>query len=102
MTSSRRTAVVPMLEAARITDCFRSAVFGEDTITRKPNPAPYLLIQEKLAVLSGVVFEDSDAGVESATQAGFEALRVPAPQALPEIVRRRLGLASSATQGSRT
>jgi len=91
VTSSRRTAVVPMLEAARIADCFRAAVFGEDTILRKPNPAPYLLIQERLAVFSGVVFEDSDAGLESATQAGFEVLRVPAPQALPEIVRRRLG-----------
>lgn len=91
VTSARRTAVVPMLEAARIADCFRSAVFGEDTILRKPNPAPYLLIQERLAVLSGVVFEDSDAGVESATQAGFEVLRVPAPQALSEIVRKRLG-----------
>jgi HAD superfamily hydrolase (TIGR01509 family) len=61
---------------------------------RKPDPAPYLLVQERLAVSTGVVFEDSDAGVESATQAGFEVLRVPAPQALPEIVRRRLGLAS--------
>jgi beta-phosphoglucomutase len=91
VTSSRRTAVVPMLEAARIADCFRAVVFGEDTMLRKPNPAPYLLIQKRLAVLSGVVFEDSDAGVESATQAGFEVLRVPAPQALPEIVRRRLG-----------
>jgi beta-phosphoglucomutase len=90
VTSSRRSAVVPMLEAARIADCFRAAVFGEDTMLRKPNPAPYLLIQERLAVLSGVVFEDSDAGVESATLAGFEVLRVPAPQALPEIVCRRL------------
>jgi len=91
VTSSRRAAVVPMLEAARIADRFRAAIFGEDTILRKPNPAPYLLIRERLAVLSGVVFEDSDAGVESATQAGFEVLRVPAPQVLPEIVRRRLG-----------
>ena len=101
VTSSRRTAIVPMLEAARIADCFRAAVFGEDTIPSKPDPAPYLLVQERLAVLSGVVFEDSDAGVESATQAGFEVLRVPAPQALPEIVRNRLGLASSAAQGLR-
>jgi len=98
VTSSRRTAVLPMLEAAGIDGCFRAAVFAEDAITRKPYPAPYLLVQERLAVSSGVVFEDSDAGVESATRAGFEVLRVPAPQALPGIVRRRLGLASSAAR----
>jgi HAD superfamily hydrolase (TIGR01509 family) len=92
VTSSRRAAVEPMLEAARIAGCFRAAVFGEDTILRKPHPAPYLLIRERLAVPSGVVFEDSDAGVESATLAGFEVLRVPVPPALPEIVSRRLGI----------
>jgi HAD superfamily hydrolase (TIGR01509 family) len=94
VTSSRRAAVEPMLASARIADCFAAAVFGEDTIPRKPHPAPYHLIQERLAIRSGVVFEDSDAGFESATQAGFEVLRVPVPQALPEIVRRRLALTS--------
>jgi HAD superfamily hydrolase (TIGR01509 family) len=98
VTSSRRAAVVPMLETARIADCFTEAVFGDDTIPRKPDPAPYLLIRERLAVLSGVAFEDSDAGVESASQAGYEVLRVPAPQALPEIVRTRLGLSASSSE----
>ncbi|MGP8251904.1 MAG: HAD family hydrolase [Terracidiphilus sp.] len=92
VTTSRRAAVVPMLEAAGIADCFRAAVFGEDTKSRKPDPAPYLLIRQSLAVFSGVVFEDSDAGLESAAQAGFEVLRVPAPEALPEIVSKRLSL----------
>jgi len=98
VTSSLRTAVAPMLEAARIADCFTAVVFGGDTILRKPNPAPYLLIRERLAVPSGVVFEDSDAGAQSATQAGYEVLRVPAPQALPEIVRGRLHLGTSISE----
>ena len=92
VTSSNRADVVPMLELAQIADCFSAAVFGEDTIHSKPHPAPYLLIQEMLAIRSGVVFEDSDAGLQSATEAGFEALRVHAPQALPEIVLRYLSL----------
>ena len=90
VTSSHRSEVLPMLESAQIADCFSAAVFGEDTIHLKTNPLPYLLIQEKLAIRGGVVFEDSDAGLRKPTAAGFEVIRVHAPQALPEVVRRYL------------
>lgn len=93
VTSSRRANVMPVLEAAGIVDCFAELVFGEDTIEHKPHPAPYQLIQARLAISSGVVFEDTDAGTESATRAGFEVFRVSGPHALPEIVRKRLSRA---------
>jgi HAD superfamily hydrolase (TIGR01509 family) len=91
VTSSSRADVEPLLKSARIADCFSATVFAEDSVHHKPHPAPYLLMRERLGLRSGVVFEDSDAGMRSATEAGFEALRVPVPQSLPEIVRKRLG-----------
>lgn len=92
VTSSSRGDVEPLLESAGIDHCFSAAVFGEDTSQHKPHPAPYILIQDKLGIRGGVVFEDSDAGLQSATQAGLETLRVHAPEDLPGIVCRYLGV----------
>lgn len=92
VTSSSSTDVVPLLELAGIAKCFSAAVFGEDTIQHKPHPAPYILIRHRLGIGSGAVFEDSDAGLQSAQEARFETLRVPAPEDLPGIVCRYLGL----------
>ena len=92
VTTSNRADVQPMLESAKIADCFSAAVFGEDTTHHKPHPAPYILIRERLGIRGGVVFEDSEAGLQSAKRAGFEALRIPEPEDLPGIVRSRLGL----------
>jgi HAD superfamily hydrolase (TIGR01509 family) len=90
VTSSDRADVEPALRRAGIHSCFQTLVFGEDTDCHKPDPAPYLLIRERLGIETGIAFEDSDAGVESATAAGFTAVRVADPSELPEIVSRSL------------
>ena len=90
VTSSNRSDVEPVLIAAGVDVCFQAVVFGDEVSRHKPHPAPYLRIREKLGVPTGLVFEDSDAGVESATAAGYEVVRVDAPQNLPKIVRESL------------
>jgi beta-phosphoglucomutase len=92
VTSSSSADVVPLLESAGIAECFSAAVFGEDTVQHKPHPEPYILIQHRLGIGGGVVFEDSDAGLQSAQEAGFETFRVHAPEDLPGIVCSYLGL----------
>lgn len=91
VTSSARCEVEPLLRTAGIDSCFQSIVFAEDTQNHKPHPEPYLMIRARLQVATGMAFEDSDAGFQSATSAGFTAIRVPDPAALPGIVKRTLG-----------
>ena len=90
VTSSERDNVESLLRTAGINDCFQATVFGEDTILHKPDPAPYILIQKRLGIETGVAFEDSDAGIESASKAGFSTIRVIDPRDLPDIVSKTL------------
>jgi len=85
VTSSNRIDVQPLLDEAGITGCFHSCVFGEEMSSHKPDPAPYLLIRRKLGA-GGIAFEDSDAGMQSARGAGFDAIRVTSPEDLPGLV----------------
>jgi HAD superfamily hydrolase (TIGR01509 family) len=91
VTSSSRSAVEPILQAAGVAKHFQATVYGDEVSQHKPHPAPYLRIREKLGVSTGLVFEDSDAGMESATAAGFNVFRVLAPADLPETVQKALG-----------
>jgi beta-phosphoglucomutase len=91
VTSSDRCDVEPLLCRADIKSCFHAIVFGEDTHHHKPDPEPYLVIRERLGVETGTAFEDSDAGLQSATSAGFQAIRVHDPRQLPAIVAKMLG-----------
>jgi HAD superfamily hydrolase (TIGR01509 family) len=90
VTSSEQSEVEPVLRAAAIHAEFHAMVFGGDTASSKPSPAPYLLIAEKLGVKTGIAFEDSEPGLLSATAAGFRAVKVPTPGELSDIVRRSL------------
>jgi HAD superfamily hydrolase (TIGR01509 family) len=90
VTSSNRSEVEPVLNAAGVAACFQAMVFGDEVSLHKPHPAPYLLIREKLGVATGLVFEDTDVGMESATAAGFEVVRVDAPANLVNIVQQAL------------
>ena len=90
VTSSDRADIEPLLRAAGIADCFDACVFGEEITSHKPDPAPYLLIREKLGISRGVAFEDSEAGLLSAAGAGFKTVRVASPDELPGLVRRLL------------
>ncbi len=91
VTSSDHADIEALLHHTGIADCFDACVFGEEITQHKPDPAPYLLIREKLCVRKGIAFEDSDAGILSAAAAGFETVRVPSPDDLPRLVRDALG-----------
>jgi beta-phosphoglucomutase len=86
VTSSERPEVEPVLRAAGIFDLFQAMVFGAEAALPKPSPAPYLLMAERLEVKTGIAFEDSEPGLESARAAGFRALKVERPDALKTIV----------------
>jgi HAD superfamily hydrolase (TIGR01509 family) len=87
VTSSDHSDIKPVLSAAGIMECFDACVFGEEMTRHKPDPAPYLLIRKKLAISGGFVFEDSEAGLQSAAGAGFRTVRVGRPDELPALVR---------------
>jgi beta-phosphoglucomutase len=92
VTSSGRSEVEPVLEAAGIRTCFHAAVFGGDVQRLKPAPDPYLKAAELLGASRPLVIEDSDAGCESGRAAGFDVLRVATADEMPVLVRRRLNL----------
>lgn len=91
VTSSDRAVVEPILRSAGIHSFFQALVFAEDCTRHKPDPEPYLLIRRQLGGGEGIAFEDSSAGLASATAAGFTAVCVDKPQRLAEIVARTLG-----------
>lgn len=91
VTNSDHADIETLLQHAGIAGCFEACVFGEEITRHKPDPAPYLLIRQKLEISRGVAFEDSDAGMLSAGEAGFETIRVSSPDDLPGLVRQRLG-----------
>jgi HAD superfamily hydrolase (TIGR01509 family) len=88
VTSSDRADIELLLHGAGIADSFDACVFGEEITSHKPDPAPYLLIRQKLGISGGVVFEDSEAGLLSAMNAGFQTVHVSNPDYLPDLVRR--------------
>lgn len=90
VTSSERSDVEPVLRAAAIYSRFDAMVFGEDVPAMKPAPDPYLLIALRLGVSTGIAFEDSEAGLESARAAGFSVVKVERPRDLSLIVARSL------------
>lgn len=92
VTSSERSEVEPVLRAAAIYDRFDAMVFGDEVAAPKPAPDPYLLIARKLGVSTGIAFEDSKPGLESARAAGFKAVGIEQPRELAQVVARSLRL----------
>ncbi len=90
VTSSSRDEVEPVLRNAGVLSCFHAMVCADDCARHKPDPEPYLLIRKRLGIETAFAFEDSAAGLASATAAGFTAIRVPDPQHLPDIVAAAL------------
>lgn len=90
VTSSARSDVEPVLRTAGIFECFDAVVFGDDVERHKPAPDPYLLLGSLLDVKTGLVFEDSDAGIASAQEAGFVVIPIGDPADLPRIVDREI------------
>jgi HAD superfamily hydrolase (TIGR01509 family) len=90
VTSSERSYVEPVLRASAIYEKFDALVFGEDVPIHKPTPDPYLLIAKWLGASTGIAFEDSDSGLESARAAGFKAVRIEHPTDLAQVVAQSL------------
>ena len=90
VTSSDRVDVEPILRAAAIYEKFDAVVFGDDVGAHKPAPDPYLLIAKKLGISTGIAFEDSGSGLQSAIAAGFKAVKIEHPRELAQIVAQSL------------
>lgn len=67
-----------MLSALGLSDTFPLVVLGADAPPGKPDPAPYRKALERLGVpgTDALAFEDSEAGVRSASGAGIEVVGV--------------------------
>jgi len=81
VSGSRRKSVEGSLSALGLLDKFDTLVCAEDYKKGKPAPDCFLTAAERLGVPpeSCLVFEDTDMGIEAATAAGMESVRVPAP-----------------------
>lgn len=90
VSSSGRSEVETPLEAAGIRDCFEALVCGREVENLKPAPDPYLRAARILGAKRPLVIEDSDSGVASAVAAGFEVLRISAPERVSCEVRGKL------------
>jgi HAD superfamily hydrolase (TIGR01509 family) len=78
VTSSPKIRAKRILEIHNIYSYFNSAVSGEDVVTGKPDPEPYLLGASKLNVNPEecLVFEDSNNGIISALAAGMYVIAI--------------------------
>jgi beta-phosphoglucomutase len=98
VSGAARPEIEPVIEAAGIADSFRAVVPAEDVERGKPHPDGYLraleLIGDGIAADDFLVFEDTEAGVAAAKDAGmrcFAVLGTLAPERLAqadEIVER--------------
>jgi HAD superfamily hydrolase (TIGR01509 family) len=81
VSGSRRNSVVGSLSALGLLDKFETLVCAEDYKRGKPAPDAFLLAPERLGVAPSecLVFEDTDLGIEAATAAGMQSVKVPQP-----------------------
>ena len=87
VTSSGKTEIEPILKRYDLLSRMSTCVYRNDVTALKPNPAPYLLAMERLGVKQAIVFEDSPAGIASASAAGCQVVRVKHPSELPQLLR---------------
>jgi beta-phosphoglucomutase len=75
-----RREIEPVLERADLAGCFTTVVTADDVTLGKPHPAGYLLALSRLGLTHApaevVAFEDTEAGVASAKDAGLRCLAV--------------------------
>jgi beta-phosphoglucomutase len=90
VSSSGRSEVEPPIVKAGIRDCFGAMVCGREVANLKPAPDPYLKAAELLGAKKPLVIEDSDAGVASGLAAGFQVVRISAPDRVAGEVQARL------------
>jgi len=81
VSGSTRESVEKSLEALGILGLFDTLVCAGDYEHGKPSPEPFLLAAQRLGVAAKdcLVFEDAEVGIESATAAGMQSVRVAQP-----------------------
>ncbi len=90
MSSSGRTEIEPVLEAAGVRQHFEMLVTGEDVRQLKPSPEPYQTAATRLGISRALVVEDSPAGIASGRAAGFEVLEIADAADMAAMLRMRL------------
>jgi beta-phosphoglucomutase-like phosphatase (HAD superfamily) len=78
VSSGSRPGIEQLLARVGWSDCFTVIITGEDVARGKPHPEPYLLAAKRLMLEPAgcLVFEDSDAGIDSAQSAGMAVMDV--------------------------
>ncbi len=81
VSGSPRTSIHATLAHLGLTRYFPVLVGAEDYTHGKPDPEPFLKAAELLHVAPArcLVFEDAEAGIESAEAAGMQYVRIPLP-----------------------
>ena len=81
VSGSPRATIVHTLTLMGLLDRFDVLVGAEDYTHGKPHPEPFLTAAAKLGIKPKecLVFEDAEAGIQAATAAGMQSVRVPAP-----------------------
>ena len=90
VSSSGRTEIEPVLEAAGVRRHFEMLVTGEDVRQLKPSPEPYQTAAARLGISRALVVEDSPAGIASGRAAGFEVLEIVDAADMAALLRKRL------------
>ena len=77
-TSNEWFVVEAILDELALPSYFDCIVTGEEVIAKKPDPALFMLAANKLSVdpLDCIVFEDSEAGIEAAKNAGMRSVGI--------------------------
>ncbi len=81
VSGSPRDSVERTLEMLEIADLFEVLVCAGEYPRGKPAPDPFLIAAEKLGVAPAdcLVFEDADLGIQAATAAGMQSVKVLPP-----------------------
>lgn len=81
VSGSTRDSVTASLRTLHLEDKFDVLVCAGDYKNAKPDPEPFLLAAQKLNVppASCLVFEDTAMGIEAATRAGMQSVRILQP-----------------------
>jgi HAD superfamily hydrolase (TIGR01509 family) len=88
VSSCQRRDISPILRKAGLLPLIQVEVYSDDVQRLKPAPDPYLLALSRLGASRAVAFEDSDAGIASASAAGCHTVRVNHPSSLPALLLR--------------
>jgi len=81
VSGSPRDSVVRTLETLKILDLFDVLVCAGEYPRGKPAPDPFLIAAEKLGIPPAdcLVFEDADLGIQAATAAGMQSIKILPP-----------------------